>query len=98
MDGSTAADLEAQLGKVPAEATHIVISVGSNDAILNSDLLDLPVTSTAEALDVFGLDRRACYSSRASYRTRLSRFWVPQFSALSVSLRARLITDAYMGT
>jgi hypothetical protein len=53
VDGSAAANLEAQLPKVPADATHIVISIGGNDAILNSDLLNLPVSSTAEALEVF---------------------------------------------
>jgi GDSL-like Lipase/Acylhydrolase family len=76
VDGSTAADLEAQLGKVPADATHIVISVGGNDAILHSDLLDLPVTSTAEALDVFGQRAQAfasAYCAAIDAALRLNR-------------------------
>jgi hypothetical protein len=47
VDGSTAADLEPQLLEVPTDATNIVISIGGNDAILNSDLVALPVSSTS---------------------------------------------------
>jgi GDSL-like lipase/acylhydrolase family protein len=54
VDGSTAADLADQLAEVPADASHVVISVGGNDALLNSDLLLTPVSSTAEALVLFG--------------------------------------------
>src|SRR5262249_50189900 len=54
IDGSTASDLGIQLSKVPANSTHIVVSIGGNDALLNSDLLNTPVTSTAEALSLFG--------------------------------------------
>jgi hypothetical protein len=32
----------------------VVISIGGNDALLNSDLLGTPVSSTAEALTLFG--------------------------------------------
>src|SRR5262249_1808110 len=54
VDGSTTADLAAQLAKVPADVTHLAISLGGNDAILSSGLLDFPVSSTAEALMLFG--------------------------------------------
>jgi hypothetical protein len=54
VDGATTADVARQLGHVPADATHLVLSVGGNDALLNSDLLDAPVRSTAEALALFG--------------------------------------------
>jgi len=54
VDGSTAADLADQLADVPADASHVVVSVGGNDALLNSDLLLTPVSSTAEALVLFG--------------------------------------------
>jgi len=54
VDGSTAADLAEQLKTVPSDSTHLVISLGGNDALLNSDLLGLPVRSTAEALALFG--------------------------------------------
>jgi hypothetical protein len=54
VDGSVAADLSAQFASVPSDGSHVVISVGGNDALLNSDLLGTPVSSTAEALSLFG--------------------------------------------
>src|SRR5690606_15680370 len=54
VDGSTTGDLIDQLGAVPSNATHLVVSIGGNDALLNSDLLNTPVRSTAEALTLFG--------------------------------------------
>jgi hypothetical protein len=53
IDGSTIADLHAQIRRVPADATHIVISIGGNDALLNSDLLATRVSSTTAALLLF---------------------------------------------
>src|SRR5215475_10817597 len=53
VDGSTTEDLAAQVARVPADVTHIVVSVGGNDALLNSDVLSLPVSSTAQALEIF---------------------------------------------
>lgn len=53
IDGATIAGLERQLQKVPADATHLVVSVGGNDALANIDLLNSPVRSTAEALSLF---------------------------------------------
>ena len=55
VDGSTAASSTRQLVEVPPDATHLVLSVGGNDAIQNADLLvGAPVRSTAEALALFG--------------------------------------------
>jgi hypothetical protein len=54
VDGSTTSDLTPQIAKVPSDASHIVISIGGNDALLNSDLLSSPVESTTQALSLFG--------------------------------------------
>lgn len=54
IDGSTTGDLEDQLAALPADVTHAVVSVGGNDALLNADILNLPVASTQEALHLFG--------------------------------------------
>jgi hypothetical protein len=62
VDGSTTADLLAQLQELPADVTHLVISVGGNDVLLNSDILELSVSSTAEALDILA-HRRAAFAS-----------------------------------
>jgi hypothetical protein len=52
-DGATIADLRGQLKRVPEHASHLVISVGGNDALRNWDLLSLRVTSSSEVLDAF---------------------------------------------
>ena len=54
VDGSTTVDLKAQLQNVPPDATHVVISLGGNDALSNIDVLWQPVASTTEALGLFG--------------------------------------------
>jgi len=54
VDGSTTSDLSPQIKNLPASTSHIVVSIGGNDALLNSDLLRTPVTSTSEALLLFG--------------------------------------------
>jgi len=53
VDGSVTADLAAQLPRVSTDVTHVVISIGGNDALMNTDLLARPVSSTAEALWLF---------------------------------------------
>jgi hypothetical protein len=68
VDGSTTQDLAAQVGRVPADVTHIVVSIGGNDALLNSDVLDLPVSSTAQALGIF---RERASRFRSSYASAL---------------------------
>jgi len=50
VDGAQAADVAAQVAGVDASATHLVLSVGGNDALLASGLLDEPVYSSADAL------------------------------------------------
>lgn len=53
-DGAVTAEVASQLARVPVEATHLVVSVGGNDALMSADLLGLPVRSTAQALSLFG--------------------------------------------
>jgi GDSL-like lipase/acylhydrolase family protein len=50
VDGATTGDVDAQLNRVPNDATHLVLSVGGNDALLNSDLLQTPAGSSSEVL------------------------------------------------
>src|ERR687893_1721561 len=50
VDGSTIGDVRGQLRGVPADATHLVLSVGGNDALGRSDFLATPARSTAGAL------------------------------------------------
>ncbi|MFL6196478.1 MAG: SGNH/GDSL hydrolase family protein [Thermoanaerobaculia bacterium] len=70
VDGSTISNLPDQLGGVPEDASHLVISIGGNDALLNSDLLELPARSTAEALEMFA---RRIADFESGYRDAIAR-------------------------
>jgi hypothetical protein len=54
VDGSRSRDLVKQLLNVAPDVTHLVVSVGGNDALNSADLLNHPVSSTLEALRLFG--------------------------------------------
>jgi hypothetical protein len=69
VDGSTTADLQDQIADIPPDVTRVVVSIGGNDALLNADLLNLPVASTQEALLLFG-KRVAAFEE--SYGTALA--------------------------
>jgi len=53
VDGATTSDVGRQLDRVPDDATHLVVSVGGNDALMNSDLLEAPANSSSEVLLMF---------------------------------------------
>ena len=59
VDGTTTADVQRQFRDIPTDGTHLVLSLGGNDALMNGDLLRMPLRSSAEALRLFGerLDR-----------------------------------------
>jgi hypothetical protein len=50
VDGSVVEGVHAQLKRVPAEATHLVVSAGGNDALLQSNILGERASSAAEVL------------------------------------------------
>ena len=50
VDGSMTREVHQQLRRGPEDATHLVISVGGNDALGSSDFLGAPARSTTEAL------------------------------------------------
>lgn len=51
VDGSVTFDVQRQLKKMPADATHLIVSAGGNDALANLSFLDEKVYSAAEALE-----------------------------------------------
>ena len=53
VDGATTHGLEAQLRRLPADASHLAVSIGGNDVLGHFDLLSSRVASTGEALDLF---------------------------------------------
>ena len=66
VDGATTRSIARQGAEIPGDATHLVVSVGGNDALSHSDLLHAPATFTADPLrllvqriDRFEADYRA---------------------------------------
>jgi hypothetical protein len=68
VDGSTTSSVPAQAARVPADASHIVVAVGGNDALGNQDLLAAPVRSSADTLAMFA--KRVAQFERA-YRAAI---------------------------
>lgn len=50
-DGSVTHDVHAQLARLPPDASHLVISAGGNDALMQSDVLRARVDTVGAALD-----------------------------------------------
>jgi GDSL-like Lipase/Acylhydrolase family len=50
IDGSVMASIAEQLSRMPPAATHIVVSIGGNDALGHSNILEAGAHSVAEAL------------------------------------------------
>jgi hypothetical protein len=70
VDGAMTQDIARQVSRVSSETTHVVVSIGGNDALQNVDILERRVSSTAEALELFG-DRARRFEK--SYRDALGR-------------------------
>jgi GDSL-like Lipase/Acylhydrolase family len=51
IDGSTVEDVRSQIRDLPDDSTHLIVSVGGNDAILNADILQDRAESSAEVLN-----------------------------------------------
>ncbi|NNM72153.1 SGNH/GDSL hydrolase family protein [Enterovirga aerilata] len=54
VDGATTAGVRSQLARVPADATHLVLSIGGNDALGQSGVLARGARSVAEVLETLG--------------------------------------------
>jgi len=51
IDGAVTAGVESQLRRLPADASHLAVSVGGNDALRHSGILAEPARSVAEAVN-----------------------------------------------
>jgi len=92
-DGASIADLPDQLQKLPAGSSHLVVSIGGNDALGEAALLDAGVTSMAEALERTCRLRSQRSMSRAS-RSQPDGEWPLQLSLRSMtSLHAKRLPD-----
>ena len=50
-DGAVIADVPRQLARLPGDASHLVLSVGGNDALSEISILNVPVQTVGGALD-----------------------------------------------
>lgn len=51
VDGATTAGVSAQLRRLPKDATHLVVSVGGNDALSRARVISEPARSAADVFD-----------------------------------------------
>jgi len=65
-DGSTTSDIAGQLATVPKDATHLVISVGGNNALGEKGLIEEKAQSVAEVLDKLAKIKSAFRKSYAA--------------------------------
>ncbi|WP_082568390.1 SGNH/GDSL hydrolase family protein [Rhizobacter sp. Root1221] len=70
VDGSTTEDIDAQLAALPEDASHLVLSVGGNNALLRADVLQAPVATSGEALLLLS---KAADDFEVSYRRMLGQ-------------------------
>jgi hypothetical protein len=68
VDGHVTQDVQRQLTQLPADASHLIVSTGGNDALAEIGLLNQPAASVEEAL---GLVYEVCRRFRDSYRAML---------------------------
>jgi lysophospholipase L1-like esterase len=70
VDGDRTEDVDRQLGKLPADASHLILSVGGNDALAHGDLLTRSAKSVPEVL---GLLAEAAGAFEQRYRRLIGR-------------------------
>jgi lysophospholipase L1-like esterase len=66
VDGAITQTMTEQIQAIPGDATHLVVSIGGNDALGYQSLLDSPAASTADALRLFA---KAAGRFEANYRS-----------------------------
>ena len=59
VDGSITSQLAPQLASLPADATHLVVSIGGNDILHHAALLERQVGTIASALAILGAAARS---------------------------------------
>ncbi|SNT32474.1 Lysophospholipase L1 [Noviherbaspirillum humi] len=54
VDGATTRGIPSQLARLPADASHLVLSIGGNDALGSQQVLRAPAKTVAEAMILLG--------------------------------------------
>jgi hypothetical protein len=91
VDGARIADIPSQLQQLPADASHLMVSIGGNDALRDSDVLNEPVRSVSEALHKVAAVRDAF---RADYRAMLDEVLGRKLSVAVCTIYDPRFTDA----
>jgi hypothetical protein len=76
-DGSTTDHNAGQLSRLPGDSTHLVVSVGGNDALMHVGILERPVSSMTDAIEMLAalavdFERRYRAAVAACLDTRLT--------------------------
>lgn len=78
-DGAKIADIRSQMQRLPSDATHLVVSIGGNDALRDSHVLEDTARSVGEALhkvaavrDAFRTDYQAMLQDALSRKLPLA--------------------------
>ncbi|HEY0078450.1 MAG TPA: SGNH/GDSL hydrolase family protein [Pyrinomonadaceae bacterium] len=88
IDGSVTRDIRRQLAGIPSDATHLVVSIGGNDALRHTNILNTAARSSAEVLsriadiaDEFQRDYRQMLQTVLSLHlpTALCTIYYPRF-------------------
>src|SRR5579884_546006 len=84
VDGHTTADVPGQLDGLPADATHLFVSAGGNDALGESRILGEPACTVGDALGIV-----------ADLRTRFRRAYREMLSALAAAGKPTTVCTVY---
>jgi hypothetical protein len=76
-DGSLTSEVEQQIREIPEDATHLILSSGGNDALMDEGLMHASVDSVAEALRLFAPPVRIFAESYRRLLIRLRTFHIP---------------------
>jgi hypothetical protein len=70
VDGSIIENISRQLVDIPTDATHLIVSVGGNNAIMNADILQMKAENSAQVLSEIA-DRSEAFETH--YKEMLQR-------------------------
>jgi hypothetical protein len=74
VDGSVTADVSGQLARIPSDTTHLVISAGGNNALLQSGFVSEAAQSAADVLQrMASIAQQFAYEYQAMLTTVLQR-------------------------
>jgi hypothetical protein len=76
-DGAVIDDIADQLKRLPADSTHLAISVGGNDALRSTAVLAAHVSSVSQALLILGDVREAFAAKYRAMLEEVSRCEIP---------------------